>query len=93
MFDSLLNYRSSELAAMNSKDDLQFRDAPAEQVLLLLEDAGKSPGRALAALERLCVRSLSSHQAAPTAEARVLQLRSEGAVSYTRLTLPTNREV
>ena len=78
IFDSLLNYRSSELAAMNSKDDLQFRDAPAEQVLLLLEDAGKSPGRALAALERLCVLSLSSHQAAPTAEARVLQLRSEG---------------
>lgn len=78
MFDSLTNYRSSDIAAMNSKDDLQFRDAPAEQLLSLLEDAGKSPGRALAALERLCVLSLSSHQAAPTAEARVLQLRSEG---------------
>lgn len=87
MFDSLIDYQTNATAAMDSRDDLKFRDAPADQLLPLLEDAGKSPRLTLAALERLSVLSLSGHQAAPAAEARVLQLRSEGEQGFIALKL------
>lgn len=78
IFDASTGYDPRVIVAMNSKEDIQLKDATEDQLLPLLDDARKSPKTMLPAIERLCLLSVSSHQAAAAAEMRVLQLRSEG---------------
>ncbi len=87
MFDALTGFNSAIIPRMRNRDDIVLRDAPPDQLLLLLEDARKSPRTVAASLERLCLLCLSPHRAAPEAEATINKLRSQGSLGFTTLSL------
>ena len=87
MFDTLTGFDSAMIPRLRNRNDIVLQDAPPDQLMLLLEDARKSPNTVAGSLERLCLLCLSTHRAAPDAEAAITKLRAQGRVGFTALSL------
>lgn len=87
MFDALTGFDSAMIPRLRNRDDIVLQDAPPDQLILLLDDARKSPDTVAGSVERLCLLCLSPHRAAPDAEAAITKLRAQGRLGFTALSL------
>jgi tetratricopeptide (TPR) repeat protein len=87
MFDALTGFDQEIIPRLRNRDDIVLLDAPPEQLMLLLEDARKTPRTVGGSMERLCLLCLSPHRAAPEAEATITKLRAQGQLGINAISL------
>ncbi|MEI7701027.1 MAG: tetratricopeptide repeat protein [Planctomycetia bacterium] len=87
MFDALTGFDPAIIPRLRNRNDIVLLDAPPDQLLLLLEDARKNPRTVTGSVERLCLLCLSTHRAAPEAEAAITKLRVHGPLGITAISL------